>query len=173
MLASRQTPFTWPITLLFAIFVALLTLAVGWAIATTTLPIAPQLNFSPAGERFIRVWIPLSLVLTIIFPIMGFVFWFRHLELRKIFGFYLVAIAAQLISEQLFGAWFSSLVVLIGTLYTCFRLWQLWYARELIRNMSGRYSSDRLLHTLLWILLIFWSCNIVMLLTLAWPTILT
>ncbi|MBD1914250.1 MULTISPECIES: hypothetical protein [unclassified Leptolyngbya] len=173
MLASRSTPFTWSITLLFAAFVALLTLATGWAIAAEALPIEPQLNFSEAGTRFIRVWIPLSLVLTIILPTMGFIFWFRNLELRRILGFYLLAIATQLISEQLFGAWFSSLVVLIGTLYTCFRLWQLWHAREQIRNMPARYSGDRLLQGLLWILITFWACNLIMLFTLAWPTIIT
>ena len=171
MLASRPTPFTWPVTLLFIGLATLLTLLVGWAIASQLLPITPELTFSEGARRLIRVWILLSLPVGIIFPTIGFIRWFRHSEIRRILGFYLVALVAQLVSEQVFSQWFSSLVVLIGNLYTFFRLWQLWQAREQLKS-SPRYGRDRWLQGLLWLLLAFWVCNLMMLITLAWPTIL-
>ena len=59
----------------------------------------------------------------------------------------------------------KSVLVIIGTLYTGFRIWQLWSGLHLVT-----YSQPWL--GLLWLVFIFWVANMIMLTTIAIPSIL-
>ncbi|MCC5620550.1 hypothetical protein [Nostoc sp. CHAB 5715] len=118
---------TWKTTFLFMVLATLVVILVGWLTSIGILPISQMINYSDAGLRFIRVWILLAIAIGLIVPTITFVIWFKYPEIRKIFGFYLLVLIIQIVTEQIVSrVWLPSLVVIIGTLYTAFRVWQLW-----------------------------------------------
>jgi hypothetical protein len=162
---------TWKTTLSFVISATLLTLVVGWLIATGAVPIQKNIQFSDAERAFMQVWIRLAIAIGLILPSVAWLIWFKYPQPRKILGFYLSVLIIQIITEQIFSsAVFPSLVVTIGTIYTAFRLWQLWRGRQLIHTFHS--SSRKWVSALLSILGLFWSSNLIMLLTLGWSSIL-
>jgi hypothetical protein len=110
----------------------------------------------------------------ILLPGTAFFVWIHHPEPRKILGFYLLVLSVQIVTEQvLSGVLFSSIVVAIGTIYTAFRLWQLWQGQKLLAANSQTVVPHRkLLNVLLWLILLFWLSNLIMLLVLPWRLIL-
>lgn len=92
------------------------------------------------------------------------VFWKQQIP-RQFFIYYLLVVFIQLASEIGFSRWLcKSVVVIIGSIYTVFRIWQLWSGIHLI-NFPQPWLS------LLWLVWLFWVANIIMLLTMAFPTI--
>ena len=84
---------------------------------------------------------------------------------RQFFSCYLLAVAVQLASEASFSRLLSqSVVVIIGTLYTGFRIWQLWQGLHL-------FAYPMLWLGLLWLVLLFWVANLIMLVFMAIPSI--
>lgn len=115
-----------------------------------------------------------AIAIGLILPTITFVIWFKYPEIRKIFGFYLLVLIIQIVTEQIVSKfWFPSLVVIIGTLYTAFRVWQLWHEQQFIKSTDfAERGNFRIISSVLWLLLLFWSSNLIMLLTLSWPSIL-
>ena len=165
---------TWKTTFLFIVLATLVVILVGWLISIGILPISQMINYSDAGLRFIRVWILLAIAIGLIVPTITFVIWFKYPEIRKIFGFYLLVLIIQIVTEQIVSrVWLPSLVVIIGTLYTAFRVWQLWHEQQFIKSTDFIEPGNfRIISSVLWLLLLFWSSNLIMLLTLSWPSIL-
>ncbi|MCC5600028.1 hypothetical protein [Nostoc favosum] len=165
---------TWKTTFLFIVLATLVVILVGWLISIGILPISQMINYSDAGLRFIRVWILLAIAIGLIVPTITFVIWFKYPEIRKIFGFYLLVLIIQIVTEQIVSrVWLPSLVVIIGTLYTAFRVWQLWHEQQFIKSTDFvERGNFRIISSVLWLLLLFWSSNLIMLLTLSWPSIL-
>jgi hypothetical protein len=163
---------TWKITLSFVISATLLTLAMGWLIAIEAVPIQKNIQFSDAERGFMRVWMGLAIAIGLILPSVAGLIGFKHPQLRKILGFYLSVLIIQIITEQILSSVvFPSLVVGIGTIYTAFRLWQLWQGQQLIRTFHS--SSRKWISALLATLGLFWSSNLIMLLTLGWSSVLS
>ncbi|MBD1998716.1 hypothetical protein H6G00_19150 [Leptolyngbya sp. FACHB-541] len=163
---------TWRTSLAFVVLATLIMMFVGWLISNGLLPIRQTIEHSEAGLKFIQVWIQLAIAIGLVLPIIAFIAWFKRPEIRKIFGFYLLLIVIQIATEQIVSeVWLSSLVVVIGTLYTAFRVWQLWQGLQLIRITQER-SQYRLVSSVLWLLLLFWSSNLLVLFTIAWPSVL-
>jgi hypothetical protein len=107
-------------------------------------------------------------------PAIAFFIWFNRPEFRKFLGFYLLVLIIQIVTEQIVSSlWFSSLVVTIGTIYTAFRVWQLWQAKQFAIDIQRDRFTHKLMSGLLWLLILFWSSNLIMLLTLGWSSILT
>jgi hypothetical protein len=128
---------TWRTVLIFIVLATLVVGLVGWLTSIGILPISPVINYSDAGLRFIRVWILLAVAIGLIVPTIALIVWFKYPEIRQIFGFYLLVITIQIITEQIVSSvWLPSLVVIIGTLYTAFRVWQLWHEQQFIKNGS-------------------------------------
>ncbi|MBD2534203.1 hypothetical protein H6G97_33620 [Nostoc flagelliforme FACHB-838] len=164
---------TWKTGLIFIVMATLVVGLVGWLTSIGILPISPVINYSDAGLRFIRVWILLAVAIGLIVPTIALIVWFKYPEIRKIFGFYLLVITIQIITEQIVSSvWLPSLVVIIGTLYTAFRVWQLWHEQQFIKNIDLSQMKLRIISSVLWLLLLFWSSNLIILLTLSWPSIL-
>jgi hypothetical protein len=162
---------TWKITLSFVVSATLLTLAVGWLITTGAIPIQKTIQFSDAERAFMQVWMGLAIAIGLILPGVAWLIGFKYPQLRKILGSYLSVLIVQIITEQIFSSVvFPSLVVVIGTIYTTFRLWQLWQGHQLICTFQS--SSRKWISALLSILGLFWSSNLIMLLTLGWSSVL-
>lgn len=155
------------------VLATLVVILVGWLTSIGILPISQMINYSDAGLRFIRVWILLAIAIGLIVPTITFVIWFKYPEIRKILGLYLLVLIIQIVTEQIVSIWLPSLVVIIGTLYTAFRVWQLWHEQQFIKSTDFvERGNFRIISSVLWLLLLFWSSNLIMLLTLSWPSIL-
>ena len=167
MIPRLTTANNWKTTLFFISFVTILTAAIAWLIQGDILPLKLTIDYSIQESQFIRFWLKLALVIGVLFPLIGFFLWIAEYEIRKLWSFYLLVIAFQIATEFMFSRlFFPSIVVIVGTFYTAFRLWQLWEGKILIANHHFFVQS------LLWIVLLFWLANVVVLLTLSWFIIL-
>lgn len=161
---------TWNITISFILLATLFTLLVGWLTITRKVPIQLKLVFSEAGSRFMRVWIVLAISIGIVLPSVAWLVWHDSSQPHHFLSLYLVTLFIQIVTEQIAGSiGISSLVVPIGTIYTMFRLWQLWQGQPL---MNTAIETNSLLIGLWWLLSLFWFSNLIMLFTLGWSSIL-
>lgn len=174
MQSSTDSPLNWKTTLLFLTFATLLSWLSGWLTMSGALSIKVTIDYSISELNFIRCWVKLAAFIGILIPSIAFLVWFRYPQSRKVLGFYLLVLIIQIVTEQcLSNILFPSIVVIIGTVYTAFRLWQLWQGQQLIReNLRFGLGNQKILVSLLWIMLLFWLSNLVMLLILPWPKVL-
>lgn len=166
--------FTWKKTLLFVAGTTLLLVAIDWLILSDILPIEKTINYSILQANFIQAWIKLAVVIGLLLPIIALFVWWRYLEPRKVLGFYLVVLIVQIAAEMILSrVLFPSLVVMSGTIYTAFRIWQLWQGQKLVKaGVQINSESPTIFSSLLWLLLLFWSSNLIVLFVVSWPTIL-
>ncbi len=160
-----MNPNHWVTVWLFILIATLLSASFGWLVKKEKLPFRSVMAFNDAQWQFIRIWVNVALLIGVILPIaMLIVFWDKSI-LRQFFSCYLLAVVVQLACEISFSRWLcKSVVVIIGTLYTGFRIWQLWSGLYLIT-----YSQPWL--GLLWLVFLFWVTNMIMLTTMAVPSI--
>ena len=162
-----MNPNNWSSVFSFVAIATLLSISYGWLVKQEKLPFNSVMAFNDAQSQFIRVWAKIALVLGVILPLLMLVVFWREPTLRVFFSCYLVAVVIQLASEIFLSRILcKSTVVIIGTLYTGFRIWQLWAGLHL-----ETYTQPWL--GLLWSILLFWVANIIMLITLAIPSIST
>jgi hypothetical protein len=161
-----MNPNNWLTVFSFCALATFLSASYGWLVKKEKLPFNSVMAFNDAQWQFMKVWVIVALLIGVILPvIMWMVFW-DTLILRQFFSCYLLAVVVQLACEISFSRWFcKSVVVIIGGLYTGFRIWQLWSGLQLVT-----YSQPWL--GLLWLVLIFWVANMIMLTTMAIPSIL-
>ena len=163
----------WKTVISFILLATLLTILMGWIVSIEGLPISQSINYNNAELQFIQIWIWIALAIGLILPAIAFLLGFNRPEVRKFFGFYLFVLIIQILTEQIVSSiWFPSLVVTIGTIYTVFRVWQLWQGKQFAIDIQLDGFSHKLMSGLLWLLLLFWSSNLIMLLTLGWSSIL-
>ncbi|WP_333394020.1 hypothetical protein [Microcoleus sp. Aus8_D2] len=138
------------------------------------MPIAKTINYSTSETNFIQIWIKLAVFIGLLLPGIALFIWWRSPEPRKIMGFYLVVLIVQIAAEQILSrVLFPSLVVFSGTMYTAFRIWQLWQGQQLVTAMAQLNNHNPIVvSSLLWLLLLFWSSNLIVLFAVAWPRIL-
>jgi hypothetical protein len=162
-----MNPNNWYTAWSFIAVATLLSISCGWSIKSNRLPIKSTLPFSDRQLKFMKVWVNVALLIGVIVPIMMLViFWHRPIA-RQFFSCYLLVVAIQLGCETVFSRILcNSIVVIIGTLYTGFRIWQLWEGLQLTT-----YSQPWL--SLLWLVFFFWVANMIMLTTLAIPSIIS
>jgi len=166
----------WRTSLAFVVLATLIMMLAGWLISNGLLPIRQTIEHSETGLKFIQMWMQLAIAIGLVLPTIAFIAWFKRPEARKIFGLYLLLLVIQIATEQIVSeVWLASLVVVIGTLYTAFRVWQLWQGLQLIKTTQERSQhrlANRLVSIVLWLLLLFWSSNLIVLFTIAWPSVL-
>ena len=155
----------WLSVFLFIAIATLLSALVGWLVKKGALPLKPMMAFSSLQWQFMRVWVKVALVVGVILPfVMLVAFWDQSIP-RQFFSCYLLAVVVQLASEASFSRLLcKSIVVIIGTLYTVFRIWQLWEGLHL-------FAYPILWLGLLWLVLLFWVANLIMLVSMAIPSI--
>lgn len=166
-------PFTWKATLLFITFTTLILFPINWLILSEVLPIQKTINYSTSENNFIQLGIKLAAFIGLLLPGVAFKISERYPELRKMLGFYLVILIVQIAAEQILSrVLFPSLVVFSGTIYTAFRIWQLWQGQQLVTATQLNNHNPILFSSLLWLLVLFWSSNLIVLLAVARPRIL-
>ncbi len=135
------------------------------------LPLTTTLNYSSQDRQLIRIWLQLAGLMGVLLPLVGLIGGWRDRQLRAILAYYFLVILAQLVTEQVVtNLYFPSLVVLIGILYTLWRTGQLWQAYQQLQRRQ-HLPHRRLILTLIWILLAFWSANLLLLFGISLPAI--
>ncbi len=139
---------------------------IGWLVKTGSLPLKTMMAYSEWQLQFIRVWVKIALVVGVIVPLILLITSWSNSIVRQFLVSYIVVVIVQLACEASFSRWLvKSVVVVIGTIYTIFRLWQLWEGLHLTN-----YTQPEL--GLLWLVMLFWIANIIMLIFMAIPSIL-
>ena len=149
----------------FILVVTSLAIAYGFGVKAQRLPFSAEIGFSEQQWSFLRGWVKLALVVGVLLPIaLCTQSWGQPASLM-FWGSYLLVVAVQLTSERVFSQWLvPSVVVPIGFCYTAFRLWQLW-------DGFTQLSFSRLAWVGFGAVVLFWTANLVMLMTIAIPTI--
>lgn len=160
-----MNPYSWFTVWLFCVVATLLSISYGWLVKKEILPFNSVMAFNDAQLQFMKVWVNIALLLGVILPLlMWFVFW-NEPALHQFFSCYLVVVVIQLTSEIFFSRILcKSVVVIVGTLYTGFRIWQLWVGFDLITQIQPWLA-------LFWLVFLFWVANMIMLITLAIPSL--
>ncbi len=160
-----MNPNNWFTVFSFCAIATLLSVSYGWLVKKGKLPFNSVMAYTDAQFQFIKVWINFALLFGIIIPIVIWIAIWDTPIVRVFFSYYLFAVTVQLASERILNRTLcKSAVVISGTLYTGFRIWQLWSGLHLIT-----YPQPWLL--LLWSVLLFWVANMIMLTTMAIPSI--
>jgi hypothetical protein len=167
--------FTWKTTLLFVICATLLLLQINWLMLGDTLPIKKAMDYSTSETNFLKLWIKIAVVIGVLLPGVAFFVWHRYPEPRKIMEFYLVVLIVQIVTESILSrVLFPSLVVITGTIYTVFRICQLWQGQQLVMAAAQINNHNLIIFSsLLWLLLLFWSSNLIVIFAVSWPNILS
>ena len=89
--------------------------------------------------------------------------------------FYLVVLIVQIVAESILSrVLFPRLVVITGTIYTVFRICQLWQGQQLVMAAAQINNHNLIISSnLLWLLLFFWSSNLIVIFAVSWPNILS
>ncbi len=159
---SINTPFTWKITFSFIVLASLIFFLAGWLIITGLIPINLVFNYNKSELNLLRVWFTLATYIGLLLPTITFFFFLGYSKLRLILGLYLFVCIVQLATEFILSRLlFPTIVVMVGSIYSVFRVWQLWQGQQLIAEsleISG--EKRRFIVGLLWVMLIFWISNI-------------
>ena len=160
-----MNPNNWFTVFCFCAIATLLSVSYGWLVKKGKIPFSSVMAFNDAQFQFIKVWALIAGLLGIILTVVMWIVFWNESILRTFFSCYLFAVVVQLASEISFSRTLcKSVVVIIGTLYTGFRIWQLWAGLHLIT-----YPQPWL--GLLWLVLLFWVANMIMLTLMAIPSI--
>ncbi|BAU14489.1 hypothetical protein LEP3755_50360 [Leptolyngbya sp. NIES-3755] len=150
---------------LFILGVTSLAIGYGLGVKAQRLPFSAEIGFSEGQWGFMRWWVKLALVAGVLLPIALWIQTWKQPFSSTFWGSYLFVVAVQLISERAFSQWLvPSVVVPIGFCYTAFRLWQL-------LDGFAPLSLSPLASVGFIGVVLFWIANLVMLTTLAIPTI--
>jgi hypothetical protein len=89
--------------------------------------------------------------------------------------FYLVVLIVQIVAESILSrVLFPSLVVITGSIYTVFRICQLWQGQQLVMAATQINNHNLIIFSsLLWLLLLFGSSNLIVIFAVSWPNILS
>ena len=174
MNSSINTPLTWKTALSVVALATLIILLIGWLIISGALPVKLVIDYSDFASKFIQVWVVVAILIGLLLPGIAFFVWIHQKELRRVLGLYLLVLIIQILTEQVLSSFlFPSIVVVIGSIYTALRLVQLWQGKQLMTTTDQLGTRDRaIIGSLWWLLLLFWSSNLIMLSVLAWPSIL-
>lgn len=172
--SSTGLDMNWKTTLSSIILATLLIWLIGWFIINGILPVKMVIDYSDWARKFIRVWMVGAIWIGLLLPGIAFFVWIRNSKLRRVLGLYLLVLIIQIVTERvLISILFPSIAVVIGSIYTALRLVQLWQGKQLMTKTNQIGTRSRtIMGSLWWLLLLFWSTNLIMLLVLVWPSIL-
>lgn len=150
---------------LFIVSATILAVGYGAGVKAGYLPFSADIGFSDQQWSFLKGWVKVALIAGVLVPIALCIQAWGQSASMNFWGSYLLVVAVQLISERVFSQWLvASVVVPIGFCYTLFRVWQL-LDGAIHLSLSGLAGVGFVG------VLMFWVANVVMLMTLAFPTI--
>ena len=142
-----------------------LAIGYGFGVKAQRLPFSAEIGFSERQWLFLRWWVKLALVAGVLLPVALGIQASGQPSSLMFWESYLLVVAVQLISERVFSQWLvSSVVVPIGFCYTALRLWQL------LDGFTSLFLSGLALVGFVGVVL-FWVANLVMLITIAIPSV--
>lgn len=126
------------------------------------------------GVTALGIWMGTVGVVALILPALALVVWGRYTSVRLALLPYVLLLGVQILVEIVFASVFvPNMVVLVGLVYTGYRLRQLLAAREAFVATSSPTGYGRVVvGGVLSLGLIFWSANLVFLLFVALPRVL-
>ncbi|RCJ42039.1 hypothetical protein A6769_38315 [Nostoc punctiforme NIES-2108] len=150
---------------LFILIISLLALGYGFGVKARRLPFTAEIGYNQQQWQFLRWWVKLASFAGVLLPMCLLALACQQPSAWVFWGSYLLIVAVQLISERVFSrSLVPSIVVLIGFLYTVFRLWQL------LNGLTQlRFSYLTLLG--FGVVVLFWVSNLIMLMVMPIPTI--
>lgn len=155
--------FSWKATLLYIALITLVVCLIGWLKLGNILPMNSNFNYTESEYELVKDWIFLAIAFGIILPGVTLLVFWKFPEIRTIWSFYFVVVFVQLLTEYVLSRLlFQTIVVMVGSLYSAFRVWQLWSNQQLLvitTDMS--MVSHVLMISILWLMLIFWLSNII------------
>lgn len=162
-----------------AIFVVVATLslaALGWVVQTGALPRvrfvtspAEALTASSSWERVaFGVYMFTAVALGLLLPLAALSVWGRHPSVRAALLPYTLVLLVQTVVEGLFARiFFPGIVVVVGFVYTLYRVGRLWRARNAFATSAQPAGPARsFVGTVLGASFVFWSFNAIFLITL-------
>lgn len=160
-----MNPNNWLTVFSFCAIATFLSMSYGWLVKHRKLPLNSVMAFNDAQFKFIKIWAKVAGLIGIIIPVVIWIVFWNEPMVRVFLSCYLLVVVVQLASERSFSRTLcQSVVVIIGTVYTGFRIWQLWSGLHLIT-----YPQPWL--GLLWLVWLFWVANMIMLIFMAIPSI--
>ncbi|MGL5864844.1 MAG: hypothetical protein ACRCYX_03080 [Dermatophilaceae bacterium] len=170
----RRFPTSWRSVLVFIGGAPVLLALVAWLTTSGYLPLrTAELGLGDIYSWF-RAWFIVAIFLGTLLPLIAWIAWWRVPQLRRGLGLFLLVLLAQLASEIFFSiVFFPSMVVVVGTVYSAFRSWQLWAIFSMVRRELPDSTTRTLALGLVATLLLFWGTNLVgVLLVSSWPVLL-
>ena len=125
------------------------------------------------GRVALGAWMAVIFVAAVLAPAGALVIWWRRAGVRQALLPYLLVLIAQISAEATFSRVLApNVVVLIGVVFSGYRLWQLWSARRFFSGVGGPAGTGTIaVHGLLSVGLILWAANLVFLLLVALPSV--
>jgi hypothetical protein len=127
-----------------------------------TLEIAPDQPLLPS------VWHQFVAIVGLVLPAAAWILQRHHPNERHVLSGYLVVLLAQIITEIVLLQWFPrGMSVVIGTLYSGFRIVQLWQGQQALKSPPSPQWSW--MKVGLWVLFMIWGVNLIQFLIFRWP----
>ncbi|MEO1519940.1 MAG: hypothetical protein AAFU78_04095 [Cyanobacteria bacterium J06633_2] len=124
-----------------------------------------SLSVMPSG------WHQFVAIAALILPIAVWVVQRHNPAIRLVLSGYLMVLLAQIITELVLLQRFSrGMSVVIGTVYSAFRLVQLWQGQQIIA--LAKLNQSLWIRVVLWMLFLIWSVNLIQFLVFRWPIML-
>ncbi|MGH3146880.1 MAG: hypothetical protein ACRDTR_13885 [Rubrobacter sp.] len=125
------------------------------------------------GVTALGIWMVIVGIVALALPVLALVVWGRYVSVRLALLPYVLVVGVQILVEIVFAAVFvPNMVVLVGLIYTGYRLRQLLAARKAFVATGSPKGYGRAAVTgVLSLGLVFWSANLVFLLFVALPRV--
>lgn len=106
------------------------------------------------------LWVQSSAVISLLVPLIVLGIWRRSASVRRTYVPYILLMVIHSISEFAFAILFGGINMLVGFIYTTYRIYQLWTAqRYMAEAVEPRGISRVITRGVLLLGLIFWSTN--------------
>lgn len=155
--------FSWKATFLYMAIFTLVLSIISWLKRWNVIQINNNFNYTEAEYKLLKIWMSLATCFGIILPGVTLLLFWRIPEIRTILSFYFLVVFVQLLTESVLSRLlFQTIVVMVGSLYSAFRVWQLWSDQQLLAVTTNiGMVSQIFLISVLWLMLIFWLSNII------------
>ena len=153
------------IALSFIAIAAPFIVGIGWLIKEEKLPLKQEMAYSERQLQFIKLWLKIAIVFSAIVPSILLVALRNEPVPRQFLGLYLLTLAIEILSETIFSRLLCrSIVVIVGTFYTAW-MCLLWWEGLHLTTYPQPWLS------LLWLVMLYWIGNVIVLITVAWPSL--
>ena len=163
--------------LVFAAAATAGTALVGWLAVRGSLPVFDGAGFVGTlpgwGEAALGAWMAAVALVSLGLPLVTLAVWGRLAAVRRALLAYVVVLGVQIAVVMVFsGVFFPDIVVLMGIVFTGYRLRQLDAARRRFVPVEAPSALGRAAVRLsLWLGLVFWSANLAFLVFVALPRV--